>query len=98
MTRSYKYKEHLLIGNYSLVERLMVILYNNIEGKYVVISHLSRLSISCACLSKTLLRRELIHISAFTSPYELRQTQNMNSTLCHRGVIEHRIFMASIKF
>ena len=33
MTRSYKRKEHPLMGKYSLVERHVVLQYNNIEGK-----------------------------------------------------------------
>ena len=44
MTRSYKCKEHPLIGNYSLVERRMVIPYDTIEGKNAVTGNLSCLS------------------------------------------------------
>ena len=45
MTRLYKYKEHPLMGKYSLVERRMVITYDNIEGKYLVTGNLSCLSL-----------------------------------------------------
>ena len=45
MTQSYKYKEHPLMGEYSLVERRMVIPYDNIEGKNVVTGNLTCLSL-----------------------------------------------------
>ena len=45
MTRSYKHKEHPLMGNYSLVEHRMVLPYNTIEGKNVVTGNLSSLSL-----------------------------------------------------
>ena len=71
------------MGKYSLVEQRMVIPYDNIEEKYVVTGNFPVCHFSCSYLSKILLRRVLIHISVFISPYELRQTQNVNSThLC----------------
>ena len=73
MTRPCKCKEDPLMGKYSLVEPRMVIPYNTIEDPVC--------RFSCSCLSKRLLRRVIIHISVFISPYELRQTQNVNSTL-----------------
>ena len=45
MTRSYKCKEHPLTGEYSLVERRMVIPHDTIEGKNVVTGDLSSLSL-----------------------------------------------------
>ena len=35
----------------------------------------------CSCLSKRLIRRQLMQISVFISPYKLRRTKNMNSTV-----------------
>ena len=72
------------MGKYSLVERRMVIPYDAIEVQYLVTGNLSCLSQLFYCLYTRLLRRELIHISVFTSPYELRQTQNVNSTVFHK--------------
>ena len=45
MTRSYKRKEHPLMGKYSLVELRMVLPYDTIEGKNVVTGNLSFLSL-----------------------------------------------------
>ena len=45
MTRSYKRKEHPLMGKCSFVERHMVLPYNAIEGKNVVTGNLSCLSL-----------------------------------------------------
>ena len=45
ITRSYKHKEHPLMGKYSLVERRMVLPYDIIEGQYVVKGYLSCLSL-----------------------------------------------------
>ena len=45
MTQSYKHKEHPLMGNYSLVERRMVLPYDTIEGQNVVAGDLSCLSL-----------------------------------------------------
>ena len=45
MTRSYKCKEHPLMGKYSLVEHRMVIPYDTIEEQYVVTVNLSCLSL-----------------------------------------------------
>ena len=41
MTRLYKRKEHTLMGKYSLVELLMVLPYDTIEGQHVVTGNLS---------------------------------------------------------
>ena len=65
---------------YSLVEHRMVLPYDTIEGQNVVTGNLSYLSLFLFCLSKRLLRRELIQISVFVSLYELRHTQIVNST------------------
>ena len=45
MTRSYKRKEHPLLGKYSLVERRMLLPYDTIEGQNVVTVNLSCLSL-----------------------------------------------------
>ena len=74
ITRLCKCKEHPLMEKYSLVERCIAIPYDNIEGQYVVTGNHPVYHFSCSCLSKILLRRVLIHIYVFISPYELRQT------------------------
>ena len=68
------------MGKYSLIERRMVIQYETTEGKYVVTGNLFFLSLFLFLSIKILLRRVLINISVFISPYKLRQTQNVNST------------------
>ena len=68
------------MGKYSLVEHRMVLPYDTIEGKNIVTGNLSCMSLSCSYLSKRLLRRVLIQISAFVSPYKLWHTQIVNST------------------
>ena len=45
ITRSYKCKEHPLMGEYSRVELRIMILYDTIEGKTVVMGNLSCLSL-----------------------------------------------------
>ena len=45
MTRSYKRKEHPLMGKCSLVERRMLLPYDTIEGKNLVTGDLSCLSL-----------------------------------------------------
>ena len=45
MTRSYKRKEHPFMGKYSIVERRMVLPYDNIEGQNIVTGDLSCLSL-----------------------------------------------------
>ena len=45
MTRLYKFKEHPLMGKYSLVECRIVIPYDTIEVQYVVMGNSSYLSL-----------------------------------------------------
>ena len=45
ITRSYKCKEHPLMGKYSLIELSMLILYNTIEEKCVGTVNLSCMSL-----------------------------------------------------
>ena len=74
------------MGKYSPVERRMVILYDTIEGKYVVTGNLSCLSLFLSYLSKRLLRRELIHMSVFISSVQI-----MANTKCELNQITRKI-------
>ena len=69
--------------NYSLVERPMIIPYDNIEEQYVVTGYYPVFYFSCSYLSKILLSRVLIKISVFIRQYELQQTKNVNSTMIY---------------
>ena len=69
------------MGNYSLVEHRIVLPYDTIEGKKC--SFLGIYPVChfyCSYLSKRILRRVLIQIYVFVSPYELWHTQTVNST------------------
>ena len=70
--------EYSLMVNYSLVECLILIPYDAIEGKYTVTGNLFYLSLLLFLYIYKTSIRKLISISILTSPYELQQTQNVN--------------------
>ena len=93
MKQLYKCKEHLLIGNYSLVEIRMVIPYDTIEGKNIVTDNLSCLSLFMLLYIKTTTKKSFNTYFRLYKP--VRMTAHTNRKFNNKCMTKHAFYFYS---